>query len=1226
MSLLKPILIGSFGLILAVSICLGISLACVAHSSCTTRCLGIVSVPLAKLGLRVQFKELSFIPWRGLTLAELTLIWSKTSGGEESQVEIQLKSLDVAYSVTGILQKRMHINNVALEGLKIQGKIFLPTEEAEKQDEGDPGKFNLAEFLADPPVELSLANFGVSDLTVDVAIRSPLISGAQPGLKQHPGGASHAFQESRLQIPRLDIQSHASLKKNHLSYFVSLNPPTTNPSEKPREPWKISVRQGEQLTFETQLNMNHEMEGNLLQQDGEVFLSIPKQIHGIELTELAIDVQEFDEFGKRKGATSIRLGSIDLKLSQSLEHLKLPLQGSFALQDVLPVAAQFGQKFHLQSLELQSQVMGESGAISESLISVTKFDQGLTLNHKLGEPSELSLDWQVGSGQFSAPGLPLTWAGVAGTLQAQADGMAAPDGTMRVDVLVDSIQAPGILLKPASLALAFQGHKQSQELKATYGVNLNETKIIQGDLQVQDLDQVAKLQLKGRIGIDGKLQQQLPGLDVLSQIGNLAISFLLNASLEHEAANLGAADLAAWSAKLMRANYSIGIEQLAKPQKAPFLLLLREPLQVSGDFEHRSQEIQATTKIETTWLSSADMVLRDLALALEANYAAPNAGVAVKLSLGSLQLPDLPELNGLELSQKLQATLKPWDLKLKGDVWLSEKKLLQHDLKVTDEPQKVGVVWAFQLWPHAELLSPFAPSAPWESLGRLQLDGEMKAMITHPGADMTMLNPDAISDASLDTKVTITQTEAPALVASQRFLFSAPMQISAATRLSPPDLLSARVAESAQASSKLLQSRLTQTIQMVLPKFHFGDLLALAGTKVDLEVKVPVLTKPDHLVAKLRTQVDTLQIPMGKDGAWNLGAALSPLKSSVDVELAQQQVVLKGLKATLGQVLGLATKGQIQLGSKDGRFEGQAVVDPPKSLNVGADTIAGSGRVQFPWTLVVENGRNLRFEGKSLFSNFSLSAEKIGFSLQRLNGPILVAEDLIYDEAEKRIAFATLLQRNPFQRVDFSRYQPLVQDAMELTFHRLQAAGVEVGPFRGQLQLTQNMLEVNKFDLNLLSGSASGMMYVNLLPKDLALGLLSRITRIDPAELSPGVEKKSERKTISLRTAIELQIPQSMIAGRIDVNEIGSEQILSLIDTLDPKGEDEQLNSARQALRVAYPRAVNIEIKQGLMDMLLSLDSAVVAKDIVIQRFPVYSFMASALSDLTQSLHEVPIQ
>lgn len=77
--------------------------------------------------------------------------------------------------------------------------------------------------------------------------------------------------------------------------------------------------------------------------------------------------------------------------------------------------------------------------------------------------------------------------------------------------------------------------------------------------------------------------------------------------------------------------------------------------------------------------------------------------------------------------------------------------------------------------------------------------------------------------------------------------------------------------------------------------------------------------------------------------------------------------------------------------------------------------------------------------------------------------------------------------------------------------------------------------------------------------------------------------------TMAGRAAVVFEIRKRLTTGRIDMTTLGKQQLMSLLDVLDPNGADEQIGMARTALRAAYPKFVNMDFGQGLMDLTVGL-------------------------------------
>ncbi len=300
----------------------------------------------------------------------------------------------------------------------------------------------------------------------------------------------------------------------------------------------------------------------------------------------------------------------------------------------------------------------------------------------------------------------------------------------------------------------------------------------------------------------------------------------------------------------------------------------------------------------------------------------------------------------------------------------------------------------------------------------------------------------------------------------------------------------------------------------------------------------------------------------------------------------------------------------------------------PESL-AGYQGITSSGSIELPLTVLVDDMKKISVNGNVKFNQFSFKNAQI--DMQNARGQVPFSEELVRT-GPKSISFVYLLQRNPFERANFAKQHPLIFSNPELTIKSISLANNKVGPLHFTGNITQNMLIASRFYLALLGGQSAGSYYVNLLPDDFEIGFLTRFTQINPSLLQP---LKSSPKSPAVEVSPELINGRAffvydplkyLVKGRFDLTKIGSPQIISLINALDPKYEDPNLVNARSSLALAQPRSLNLTMDQGYMNMLFEFTALGVTPRIDIRKIPLTSFVQAATSEFVPKLKEINLK
>ena len=285
------------------------------------------------------------------------------------------------------------------------------------------------------------------------------------------------------------------------------------------------------------------------------------------------------------------------------------------------------------------------------------------------------------------------------------------------------------------------------------------------------------------------------------------------------------------------------------------------------------------------------------------------------------------------------------------------------------------------------------------------------------------------------------------------------------------------------------------------------------------------------------------------------------------------------------------------------------------------------GAVQAPFEIALRGGRALSIVGEARLNG--VSAAKGEIAAEGISGALPISENLVLDPATKTARFASLIQQNPFERVNFERLRPLIERSRQLTVERVKWREKTYGPFIGYFSIQQNMAFAHQFDMDLGAGRLYGEMFLDVYPKTLRAGFLGRLTGLDLAEFLPRAFQgrvPSGNRGVSGRAGVVFDLNKSLVDGRVDVTEIGGAQLVSIINVLDPKFEDAKLNSARRVLEYGFPTGVAISFRQGYMDMDIDLKALGVSQRESVRGVPVSSLITQKTADIVRQTKKGPIQ
>lgn|GEM_PF-4478640 len=370
-----------------------------------------------------------------------------------------------------------------------------------------------------------------------------------------------------------------------------------------------------------------------------------------------------------------------------------------------------------------------------------------------------------------------------------------------------------------------------------------------------------------------------------------------------------------------------------------------------------------------------------------------------------------------------------------------------------------------------------------------------------------------------------------------------------------------------------------------------------------------------------RSQIE-LTAALTGDKPLKVGDLVTPLSLQAAATMIDQQVDLWQSSLNVGgDLIALVARGATSFDGKNAQLETTVALRPRNNL-LGSPAISGAGKLELPLRVTLFKGEQITLEGEARFDDFSFSLNDM--QLQRLNGNMKLEEELLW--RDKILRFRYLLAADPFQRVDFSRIEPYLGKDQSVTFAKVSAGALSAGPGLANMAFKQNLLRLQRFDLDLFDGHATGQFYLDARPGAWKIGVVSRLTQVDPRYLIADKKAASARvrAPISARTALEFDVSRRLLEGRVDVTEINRDQLLQLLDIVDPNHIDEQLATVRSALRFAYPKEVAIEMRDGLMDLKVTLSALL--NPIRVRGLPLSPLVQAFAGDALRAVEKLPLK
>ena len=432
--------------------------------------------------------------------------------------------------------------------------------------------------------------------------------------------------------------------------------------------------------------------------------------------------------------------------------------------------------------------------------------------------------------------------------------------------------------------------------------------------------------------------------------------------------------------------------------------------------------------------------------------------------------------------------------------------------------------------------------------------------------------------------------------------FKSPLQV-----IYKVDLSSGRNSADLQIKIKKIEAHGYASISDTLVTIAAASPDFAKAQSADVDVSVEqVGVKLDEKWLKLVPQIQTWTANV--EGSLRNGRDLSIQKLDVEVE--------KLLSVKADATGDLATKALQSKVRVDLRY-------PEKLPALAGQNV--KGQIEIPFDLSVARGKDISLDGNLVFKDLALSQGEI--RLSGINGRMPFSERLVW--LGDGFEFSELITQNPFERVDFERVRPLLQSSAPLKVAKISWEDREYGPLVGYFALKQNMALAHQFDLDFGKGRVYGELFVDALPSNLQVGSLSRVTSLDLTEVLPSRFLKrlpvAERK-ISARSGFVVNLNKSTMDGRIDVTEIGSAQLLALINVLDPNYEDEKFNKLRTALQLGAPTSVGLSFNEGFMNMDVGLSILGINQNQSLRGIPISSLLAKGTKEIVEQSQKGPLK
>jgi hypothetical protein len=697
-------------------------------------------------------------------------------------------------------------------------------------------------------------------------------------------------------------------------------------------------------------------------------------------------------------------------------------------------------------------------------------------------------------------------------------------------------------------------------------VALDHMRLAQLRVQADNRPETLSVQHDVRLDFSSQLTSYHRAAEVLQKTGDIEIQWPGQLQVHHGAKDLQSADVSRFAQWPLQGKGNIEVYQKEHPPGAQGLVL------------------QAPTKLSYVVSKAEDYQTE------------------IRFETPGIKVPPLQQPLPFQLQHQARFTWPLSRVKTKGELNIGGTEAAQYRFIVNDNPQRLSVDSSLSLKTDPAWQRYLPQLKPLQAIGQMQALVDIKGELTHPYPSFEQFSPEQLSNIqsriTLDTTISQSSRHAGTLL-----------------RLAEP----ARLQQYLEWSTE----RLRWKGQFNVAAAEAMDGVAVKSLTGDFRVKAASGLHPGSI--QLGLHVDNGHLQLLKAAEEDVPLDLSTLMP-LDLQLAATEkdghVQLGKLRLQTGaELFTLQSSGEATLDGKDVQLEGLLTTKlRPNMLN--KPPLSGTGSVEIPWRLTMIDGNQFSVDGEVRFTDLDVTSDR--FKLQGLNGEVKLQEEML--RVGEQLKFRYQVDIDPFQRVNFSRIEPYLNDPHTLLFESVTARDKTMGPGSASVLLKQNVLRLQQLDLELFGGHLTGELYLDVRPGAWKMGLLGRVSQLDPRKLLPPTATRVQTvyAPINARTAITFDVNQRLLEGRIDITKISREQLFQLLEIADPDYQDEQLARIRTALRIAYPQRVSVDMEQGLMNLEVAISA--LPKPLRVRGLPLSPLIRHFGGEVLQKLEQVPFK
>jgi translocation and assembly module TamB len=225
---------------------------------------------------------------------------------------------------------------------------------------------------------------------------------------------------------------------------------------------------------------------------------------------------------------------------------------------------------------------------------------------------------------------------------------------------------------------------------------------------------------------------------------------------------------------------------------------------------------------------------------------------------------------------------------------------------------------------------------------------------------------------------------------------------------------------------------------------------------------------------------------------------------------------------------------------------------------------------------------SFRVSGLLRAAALALSIPEQKVDVQGVDGSISILQEVaLLPEGGVRIVPGASL--NAWSKSRFQDVHPYLGKDSFLSIRSVRVGEVQVGPIAGNMRLNRNLLSIDQLQAELMGGHVTGQLVVDTIEGARHVLFRGNVTGLQP---SAGGEK------LDANAALAFHPDKLELEGRVQLVRIGRQHLRDLLDGLDPYHEDPNMNRARMALAIGYPKRVRIHIDHGFLSVQIELGGA----------------------------------